>query len=231
MWSPMSEMTGTKLQLDRKHSIPSNRQHVRTILRRCVTCNKVTGKSYSAPDLPSLPAARVSDEPLFSVTGVDFTGELHVKEKDGKQHKAYICLYTCASTRAVHLEIVPDLTEESFLLAFRRFVSRRSLPRMMISDNVTTYQAAANQIRRLCSSQCLQTAIAQQGTQWQFISKRAPWYGGRWERLIGVAKTTIKKILGRASIDLQMLQTVVTEVEAMMNDRQLTYVSSSRDDP
>ena len=101
----------------------------------------------------------------------------------------------------------------------------------MLSDNATTYQAAANQIRRLCSSQNLQTVLTQRDTQWQFIPKRAPWYGGMWERLIGVAKTTLKKTLGRTSTDLQTLQTVITEVESIMNDRPLTVVSSSRDDP
>ena len=221
----------TVTHLRQKFWIPSIRQRVKTVLRKCVMCRKVTGKPYSAPDPPPLPATRVSDEPPFSVTGVDFSGALHVKEKTGKEHKVYICLFTCASTRAVHIEIVPDLTEESFMLAFRRFVSRRSLPKRMISDNASTYQAAADQIRRLCASPTIQTALAQRGTEWQFIPKRAPWYGGWWERLIGVTKTTMKKILGRAFIDLQSLQTIVTEVEAMMNDRPLTYVSSSRDDP
>ena len=117
------------------------------------------------------------------------------------------------------------------MLAFRRFISRRSLPRLMISDNGTTFHAAAKQIRQLYSSQNLHTALTQKGTQWQFIPKRAPWYGGMWERLIGVMKTTIKKILGSASVNLQTLQTIITEVEAMMNDRPITYVSSARDDP
>jgi len=73
--------------------------------------------------------------------------------------------------------------------------------------------------------------LTQRGTQWKFIPARAPWYGGWWERLVGVTKTTVKKILGRACVDLQTFQTVIAEVEAMMNDRPLTYVSSARDDP
>jgi hypothetical protein len=221
----------TVTSIRQKFWIPSIRQRVRCVLRRCIVCRKVTGKSYSAPTPPPLPVDRVSGQPPFAVTGVDFTGALYVKEKTGSQQKVYICLFTCANTRAVHLEVVPDLTEESFMLAFRRFVSRRSLPRVMMSDNATTYQAAANHLRQLLASENLQASLTLRGTEWRFIPQRAPWYGGWWERLIGITKTTLKKILGKASVDLQTLQTVVTEVEAIINDRPLTYVSSSREDP
>ena len=75
--------------------------------------------------------------------GVDFTGVVYVREKSG-EIKAYICLFTCTVTRAVHLEIVTDLTVEEFLQAFKRFSSHKSLSR--ISDNASTYLAAANSL-------------------------------------------------------------------------------------
>ena len=138
--------------------IPAIRQCVRKLLRRCVTCNKLLGKPYRAPSPPPLPKVHVTQCPPFSVTGVDFTGALHVKN-GGHERKVYICLFTCASTRAclftcastraVHLEIVQDLTVESFLLAFRRFSSRKSLPRQMLSDNTSTYLVAAEDLQKL----------------------------------------------------------------------------------
>ena len=94
------------------------RQTVRNVLRKCVTCRKITGKPYPAPQTPPLPKDRLREEPPFTVTGVDFTGALKVRKKDGQEGKAYICLFTCASMRAVHLEVVTDLTEEQFILAF-----------------------------------------------------------------------------------------------------------------
>ena len=66
---------------------------------------------------------------------------------------------------------------------------------------------------------------------WQFIPKRAPWYGGFWERLIGLTKTTLKKVLGRTFISLINLQTIVVEIEAILNDRPLTYTSADLNDP
>ena len=164
--------------------------------------------------------------PPFTVTGVDFTGALKVRNKNGKDSKAYICLFTCASTRAVHLEIVTDLTEEQFILAFRRFSSRKSLPKIMLSDNATTYVASAKEIDRLTSSPTLQATLNSQGTEWKFIPKRAPWYGGFWERLIGLTKNCIKKVLGRSYVSLDVLNTTVIEVEAILNDRPLTYIST-----
>ncbi|XP_053403136.1 uncharacterized protein LOC123560655 [Mercenaria mercenaria] len=217
--------------LRQKYWIPSIRQSVRTVLRRCLVCRRTEGKAYSAPDPPPLPQYRVEDAPPFTVTGVDFSGALYVRDNSNNETKAYNCLFTCASTRAVHLELVPNLSEEAFLQAFRRFTSRRSVSTLMISDNASTYVAASNHIQRLFESKTVQDALSMKGTQWKFIPKRAPWYGGWWERLIGLTKSTLKKILGRSYISFDALQTVVTEIEAVMNDRPLTYVTSSSSDP
>ena len=102
-----------------KFWIPVIRQAVRKIIRKCVTCRKVVGKAYDQPDLPPLPKDRLNESVPFTVTGVDYTGALHVISPDRLDMKVYICLFTCASTRAVHLEIVNDLSEAAFLLAFR----------------------------------------------------------------------------------------------------------------
>ena len=104
-------------------------------------------------------------------------GALYVKDKDGER-KVCICLFTCACTRAVHLEIVSDLSVEMFLLAFRRFASHKSSPRQMISDNASTYLAMAEELRKLLESDTLKEALAYQNITWHFIPKRAPWYGG-----------------------------------------------------
>ena len=210
--------------------IPSIRQYVRKLLRRCVVCNKLMGKPYRAPDPPPLPKVRVTESPPFTVTGVDFTGALYVKAEE-EEKKVYICLFTCAATRAVHLEVVGDLTVETFLLAFRRFASRKSLPRRMISDNASTYLAAAEDLQKLFESEALKGALEAQKVTWDFIPKRAPWYGGFWERMIGLTKQAMKKTLGRAFVTLKQLETITVEIEAMLNDRPLTYVSSDLSDP
>ena len=95
------------------------------VLRCCVTCRKVVGKPYPAPDPAPLPKSRIHELVPFRVTGVDFTGALFVDDVRGFETKVYICLFTCATSRVIHLEVVTDLTEETFIQAFRRFASRK----------------------------------------------------------------------------------------------------------
>ena len=83
-------------QIRQTYWIPAIRQVVKKILHRCVTCRKVNGKPYSIRDPPPLPKARLLDSPPFTVTGVDFTGALYVKDKIGTESKVYVCLFTYA---------------------------------------------------------------------------------------------------------------------------------------
>ena len=132
-----SGVNSTLTTVRQRYWIPSGRQRVRSLLRKCVICRKATGKAYSIPDLPPLVKFLVNKTQPFEVTGVDFTGALYVHGREG-EHKVYICLFTCAVSRAVHLEVVVQLSMECFLQAFRSFASRRSLRQLMLSDNATT---------------------------------------------------------------------------------------------
>ena len=139
-------------------------------------------------------------------------------------------MFTCAVTRAIHLEVVTDLTERSFLQAFRRFASRKSLPRLVLSDNASTFVVGAEELKHLFQSLSLKEEFTRQGVEWQFIPKCTPWFGGFWERLIGLSKNALKKTLGRAFITLLELQTLTVEIEGILNDRPLTYASSDLQD-
>ena len=83
----------------------------------------------------------------------------------------------------------------------------------MISDNGSTFLAASGTIQKLTESSKVLNELSKRGTKWQFIPKRAPWYGGFWERMIGVTKQCLRKTLGKSLISLEMLQTVVSEIE------------------
>ena len=169
---------------------------MKSIIYKCTTCKKYSGKFYPNPDPVPLPEIRERDAPPFTITGVDFTGALYVQEHN-QELKVYICLFTCATSRAIHLEVVDDLSVDMFLLSFRRFASRRSLPNIMVYDNAYTYQSVSEELLKLFKSQELSHNLSKQVVQWRFIPKRSPWYGGWWERLIGLTKSTLKKVLGR----------------------------------
>ena len=97
----------------------------------------------------------------------------------------------------------------------------------MISDNGTTFQATSNTICKLFQSISIQERLTEKGTEWLFIPKRAPWYGGFWERLVGLTKTTLKKVLGRSHVSYEELQTIITEIQATLNDHPLTYTPTN----
>ncbi|XP_071161008.1 uncharacterized protein [Mytilus edulis] len=113
------------------------------------------------------------------------------------------------------------MTIDSFKLAFRRFVSRRGIPSTVYSDNALTFVSASHDIPKEMNIQI----------NWKFIPKAAPWYGGWWERLVGITKTTLKKVLGKSHVNSDVLRTTLIEIERVINDRPITYVSSDIRDP
>ena len=138
---------GTKETLQELRSrfwIVRGRQLVKRILRSCILCQKLRGLSYSTPPYSQLPAFRVQEDYAFASVGIDFAGPLYVKSSSSHTEKAYIALFTCATSRAVHVEMVPDLKTETFLLCFKRFVSRRGLPQLVVTDNAKTFKAFSN---------------------------------------------------------------------------------------
>ena len=96
----------------------------------------------------------------------------------------------------------------------------------MISDNGTTFVAAADKIKELFESNSVHDYLSKHKVQWNFIPSRAPWFGGFYERLIGITKTTLKKTLGQCLVNLDELVTILVEVEAVINDRPITYLSA-----
>ena len=95
-----------------------------------------------------------------------------------------------------------------------------------MSDNATTFVGAAKYL----TDPKVTSYMTDHGCQWQFIPARAPWFGAIWERLIGVVKSGLRKVLGKALVTLEELSTVLCEVEACVNDRPLTYVSGELED-
>jgi hypothetical protein len=166
--------------------------------------------SYHVPPPPPLPTFRVEEAPPFSFTGVDYAGPLYVRV-DGAAKKVWICLYTCCVVRAVHLDLVPDMSTPAFMRSFRRFVARRGLPRKMLSDNAKTFKAAAKSVKKV---------------KWIFNVPKAPWWGGVFERMVHCTKRCLRKIIGQARFSQDELLTAIIEVEMVINSRPISYMSA-----
>ena len=204
--------------------IPYRRQSIKALLRTYVPCKLVVGKPYPAPDHP--PLSNPEGSKLSHLMWPEsISPELFVHGDHGRQ-KLYICLFTCSVSRAVHLEIVSYLTVKCFLQAFCQF-SRNSLPQLELSDNISTYVSAAKELKEVLSSLLLADTFSRKGIEWQFFPKQAPWLGGFRERSIGMTKSAlINKVFGWAFTTLDSLQTIMVEIEAMLSNHLLTYVSS-----
>ncbi|MFH4982750.1 hypothetical protein AB6A40_009459 [Gnathostoma spinigerum] len=174
-------------------------------------------KRPRAFDLISLllwPASRVSRD-----TAVDYFGPINVKATMGTA-KRWVALFTCFATRAIHLEVANGLSASAFTDCFRRFIARRGVPKVMLSDNGTNFKLTASALKEV------RDYLGNQLVEWRFVTALTPWKGGLYERLVGIVKTSMRKTVGNRLLTETQLVTLVTEVEAVVNRRPLNYVES-----
>ena len=114
-------------EIRQQYWIPSGKQVVKNALRHCETCKKCKGRPFDSVATPPLPKSLVAGEHAFQFTGVYNAGPLFVQGATKTPAKVNTCLFTCASIRAIHLELVEDSTAPSFIRTFRRFISRREV--------------------------------------------------------------------------------------------------------
>ena len=200
--------------------IPKLRQLVRSILRKCILSRRFESKPYPNPPSAQLPEFRCQRSLPFQTTGVDYLGPLLVKPTYNSAEsnneflaKVHIALYTCATTPAVHLDLVPDTSASSFIKSLKRFISRRGIPYLMISNNATCFKNVK-----------LSEELTSLQIKWKFIIEASPWWGGFWEWLVQSTKRTLRKSLFRATVTYEELLTLIVEIEGILNCRPITYV-------
>ncbi|XP_053691498.1 uncharacterized protein LOC128740013 [Sabethes cyaneus] len=225
--------------LRQKFWILGGRNLVRRIFHQCHVCFRKKPQliQQSVADLPS---SRVTPARPFTICGVDYCGPFYVKSEIRKRGptKVYVAIFVCFSTRAVHIELVSDLTTAAFLAALRRMISDRGWPTEIHSDNATTFKGASNELRRLYeifkNDQAARTEIftwcANNEIRGKFIPPRAPHFGGLWEAAVKSAKFHLLKEIGNHSITREDLVTLLAQVQMMLNSRPLTHIPSQPQD-
>ena len=194
------------------------------------SCEK--SKCYRTQPLPPPPAAalpefRTEGSKAFHTVGVDFAGPLEYKVSKKIKAKSYVAFYTCATTRAVHLDLLTDMTAGEFKQSLTEFIARRGNPVKMVSDNGKTFVTTVKWLDKLIQNQLINDYLAKMNIRWQFNLFRSPWWGGFFERLVGLMKSLLRKAVEHANLTNKQLKEVLTTVEATLNNRLLVYLEDN----
>lgn len=213
-------------EIRQKYVIPGLWLKLKQMRRNCPRCALLTAGA-KPPRMANLPPGRLATyTPPFTYTGVDCLGPINVTVRR-RTEKRWVALFTCMTTRAVHLEVLHGMDHDSFILAFRCFVNRRGQPNEIFSDNGTNFVKAERILREDMKSfndQKLAETMARKGIVWHFNPPEASHMGGVWERLVRSVKQAFYASMPTRSISDPMFRSLMTEIENMINSRPLTFM-------
>ena len=214
----------TMAKIREQYWIPRLRRLVKRVIKQCYGCKRFQAVALAAPPPGLLPTERTEGSGAFEVLGVDFAGPIKYRKSSRAEGKAYLVLYACSLTRALYLEVLPNLETTTFLGSLKRLIARRGRPSKIFSDNGRTFVGAAKWLKEIQRDERLQTYLAEEEIIWRFNLSRAPWWGGQFERLVGLFKRAFFKTIGGGMLSWTELGEVVLEVETQLNRRPLSYV-------
>jgi len=201
------------------------RKTVTSAVAKCIICFRAKPR-LAEHIMTDLPKDRVTGSHAFMVTGIDFCGPLYYKSevRNRAPVKCYVCIFICFATKAVHLELVNDLSTGAFLRALRRFILARGKPARIWSDNATNFVGAKNELaelRQLLLSSKHQQAIDEfcllDSIEWCFIPPRSPHFGGLWEAAVKTAKHHFYRAVGPSTLPQDDLRTLLCHIAAVIN--------------
>lgn len=216
-----------------KYWIIHAKNAVKAHIHKCLVCARIKAVNRTQI-MGNLPKVRITQARPFLHSGVDFAGPLLTlmsKGRGAKLNKSYIAIFICMATKAIHLELVGDLTSESFIGAFHRFIARRGRCTHIWSDQGRNFVGANKELAnafmeaRLELPGDLAEKLASDGTQWHFIPPYSPNFGGLWEAGVKSVKHHLKRIL-TASLTFEEMTTVLCQIEACLNSRPLTPIDT-----
>jgi len=221
------------------------RKLAKDVRRHCDSCKLLDAKALEQVEgaLPECryDATKPETQVAFQAIGVDFVGPFFpyrsvyggkkTSQAPAQDRQALIAVFSCAKTRAIHLEPVVDQSFEQFELAFRNFTARRGTPKVVFSDNAKTFKLAEKlAVFREDVSVKLRDKYAH-SMQWVFNANRAPWWGGFFERMMRVIKEKLARNFYRHVFPSpDHFRAAVTSLEQFVNSRPLTTFYSTREE-
>ena len=221
-------------KLRQKYWLPRAGVIIRSVIAKCVICRRYRAKLRIQKMADLLTQRVVFGEAPFSNSGVDYFGPFEIK-RGRSVLKRYGVLFTCFNSRAVHLEIAHSLDTSSCINAIRRFVARRGPCKRLRSDNGTNLVGAQRELKEQIDQwnhAKIESELRQEGILWDFNAPSSSHHGGVWERMIRTVRKVLYGLMKEQNIKLddEGLQTLFCEVEAIVNNRPITKLSSDPSD-
>ncbi|XP_033726768.1 uncharacterized protein LOC117316337 [Pecten maximus] len=218
--------------------ITGGKRLISSIIHSCVTCRKSRGK-LGVQKMSDLPTERLEPGPPFTSVGVDCFGPWQIvtrKTRGGQANsKRWAVLFTCLTSRAVHIEVIEEMSTSSFINALRRFISIRGKVKIFRSDRGTNFVGSMEKLGGInVENDAVRKFLLEDGCKWIFNPPHASHMGGVWERMIGVARRILDALLldsRRGVLTHEVLTTFLAEVTAIVNSRPLVPLSSDPQDP
>ncbi|KAJ0019036.1 hypothetical protein NQD34_006605 [Periophthalmus magnuspinnatus] len=218
--------------------IVSGKRLINTVIHNCVICKKLRGK-VEEQHMADLPSERLQVCPPFTYVGLDVFGPWMVTARRTRgghaESKRWAILFSCLTSRAVHIELIETMDASSCINALRRFFAFRGPAKKLKSDCGTNFVAASKELGMDKNSQDpkIQRFLRENGCIWEFNPPHASHMGGSWERMIGVARRILDSMFLQLNVNLthEVLSTLMAEVAAIMNARPLVPVSTDPDNP
>ena len=176
------------------------RKLVKKVRGTCHGCKRFQAIAYAAPPPGNLPATCTQGVNPFQVIGVDYAGPLQYRLRKQREGKAYVLLYACSLTRGVYLDLLPNLETQEYLGSMKKFIAWRGRPERIYSDNGRTFVGAARWMRAVMKDERLQNYLSVNQIKWQFNLNRTPWWGGQFERIVGIMKSALHKSIGNGML-------------------------------
>ncbi|CAO4384604.1 unnamed protein product [Caenorhabditis nigoni] len=208
-----------------KYWIPHDAVVVNRVIGKCVPCKRVNGLPFAYPYSSVLPNCRTTPSKPFSKVGLDYMGPLSYIRDDGTYGTVHVLIYTCLTTRATMLRVVPDNTALKYILTLKMIFREVGVPTDIYSDNALSFLLGAKVMSRditaMESSQTLTAFLANQDITYRRITPLAPWQGGIYERVVGLVKHQLDKETRARVLDYHSLLYLVSGAQAMVNNRPL----------
>ncbi|XP_063392468.1 uncharacterized protein LOC134677967 [Cydia fagiglandana] len=210
------------------------RNLARSVAHKCLRCFKLRAQTVS-PIMGHLPEQRLNPGYVFQTTGVDYAGPLLAADRKGrgcKLIKVYVVVFVCFTTKCLHLELVTSLTKEAYIAALHRFIARRGKPATIFSDNGTQFVGAKNELNAFLkqNSSSISEFMANEFVDFKFIPAYASHFGGLWEAGVKSFKYHLTRVIGDSHLTFEELYTILVKIEATLNSRPLSPISSDPSD-